>query len=696
MILSTNEVVNPVLVENLKEETTIEENNDKKGFIFKTDPSINVISKEEFEYRVEKVFELLWKTLSKSFGPYGSSTLIYNYPFSHVTKDGFTIMKNTSMNTSETLLDQSIADMASDICGRLNYTVGDGTTSSIIATNSIYQKYRSMKDDLLDEAILPRDILKRFEVIKEKIINKLVTKVTPIQSDDFNKLADNIRDIAYIASNGDETITEYITDIYRELGCPAISCSLASDGITKKKIIKGYKYNLSLSDRLYINSDNNTMDLTDSDIIIFDKRVTLETYNQILKPLNQACKIRGRHLIVAASMYDGIALNQVIAKDLNNEYKANKDINMVLTQYKSNSANAKKLLGDFAILMNTTVINGSMEGKMIDERRRGVSIDKIFNIDNRGIPGLKRIAINENSAITFIDGDPEDEAKLEALNYEKVTNDENSFDLGFVKSCSLGMNESLFTDELYYNENLYQAAVKDAEENLKELEKKYRKLGTFNIEVSQAQDRLYSLKLKMGSIEIGADSELSKTMIRDQVDDAIKACNSAFNYGVVLGCNVNLIQSIHEVLEESNEPLDIKLLSMLEEGFKDVYRTVLSNAFADKEIKTSNMLRFFTKLSKYRNDNDYKSINDIFTDVEAYNEVKNDIMDYDETLFVHDLIIDYSVLANKVFDLSKMEFSSKVINSVETDEQILKAVIDLMALLITGNQLIVTQKHNFE
>lgn len=696
MILSSNEVVNPVLVENLKEETTIEENNDKKGFIFKTDPSINVISKEEFEYRVEKVFELLWKTLSKSFGPYGSSTLIYNYPFSHVTKDGFTIMKNTSMNTSETLLDQSIADMASDICGRLNYTVGDGTTSSIIATNSIYQKYRSMKDDLLDEAILPRDILKRFEVIKEKIINKLVTKVTPIQSDDFNKLADNIRDIAYIASNGDETITEYITDIYRELGCPAISCSLASDGITKKKIIKGYKYNLSLSDRLYINSDNNTMDLTDSDIIIFDKRVTLETYNQILKPLNQACKIRGRHLIVAASMYDGIALNQVIAKDLNNEYKANKDINMVLTQYKSNSANAKKLLGDFAILMNTTVINGSMEGKMIDERRRGVSIDKIFNIDNRGIPGLKRIAINENSAITFIDGDPEDEAKLEALNYEKVTNDENSFDLGFVKSCSLGMNESLFTDELYYNENLYQAAVKDAEENLKELEKKYRKLGTFNIEVSQAQDRLYSLKLKMGSIEIGADSELSKTMIRDQVDDAIKACNSAFNYGVVLGCNVNLIQSIHEVLEESNEPLDIKLLSMLEEGFKDVYRTVLSNAFADKEIKTSNMLRFFTKLSKYRNDNDYKSINDIFTDVEAYNEVKNDIMDYDETLFVHDLIIDYSVLANKVFDLSKMEFSSKVINSVETDEQILKAVIDLMALLITGNQLIVTQKHNFE
>ena len=52
------------------------------GRMFKKDPAINIISKEEFEIRVEKVFHLLWKALSKSFGPYGAPTLIYNYPFS--------------------------------------------------------------------------------------------------------------------------------------------------------------------------------------------------------------------------------------------------------------------------------------------------------------------------------------------------------------------------------------------------------------------------------------------------------------------------------------------------------------------------------------------------------------------------------------------------------------------------------------
>lgn len=97
---------------------------EKDGRHFKKSPAINVISKEEFEKRVEEVFYLLWKTLSKSFGPYGAPTLIYNYPWSHVTKDGYTIMKSISMDASETKVDQAIADMAGDICGRLNYSVG--------------------------------------------------------------------------------------------------------------------------------------------------------------------------------------------------------------------------------------------------------------------------------------------------------------------------------------------------------------------------------------------------------------------------------------------------------------------------------------------------------------------------------------------------------------------------------------------
>ena len=283
----------------IKELSVGKDMSDADGRAFKSKPAINVISKEEFEERVEEVFHLLWKHLAKSFGPYGAPTIICNYPFSHVTKDGYTIAKNLSMNASETLVDQAIADMANDICGRLNYSVGDGTTTAIIATNSIYQSYRSQKDELTNKFVLPRDVIHKYELLKEKIIEKLQSKVVPIRTENLEQLKKNIHDVVYISSNADEQITEYISELYGILGAPAISCMLAPDGITKKRLIEGYRYDLTINDRLYINSDDNTMNLKDTDIIIFATKVTKSTYEYILKPLNNESKKRGRHLIVA-------------------------------------------------------------------------------------------------------------------------------------------------------------------------------------------------------------------------------------------------------------------------------------------------------------------------------------------------------------------------------------------------------------
>ena len=148
---------------------------------FTKDPAINVISKEDFEERVEAVFNLVWKTLSRSFGPYGAPTIILDYPYSHVTKDGYTIMKNLMMDTSTTLIDQSIFNMASDICGRLNYAVGDGTTTAVIATNGIYQRYRLNKGSMKDHFILPRDISRKYTNIKNDIETELRSHSHEIQ-----------------------------------------------------------------------------------------------------------------------------------------------------------------------------------------------------------------------------------------------------------------------------------------------------------------------------------------------------------------------------------------------------------------------------------------------------------------------------------------------------------------------------------
>ena len=43
----------------------------------------------------------------------------------------------------------------------------------------------------------------------------------------------------------------------------------------------------------------------------------------------------------------------------------------------------------------------------------------------------------------------------------------------------------------------------------------------------------------------------------------------------------------------------------------------------------------------------------------------------------------------KVLDMSNGVFSDTIVNSTETDKEILKATIDLLSLLITGNQMVI-------
>ncbi len=692
--------------------SVVEVREPKKPSIYDIAPRVNVLSKELFEDRAQKVFKLAWESLSKSFGPYGAPTIICNYPFRHVTKDGFTIMKNLSMDTSNTLLDQAILDMASDICGRLNFTVGDGTTTAVIATNSIYQSYLKVKKDLDMSMVLPRDILKRFDILKEDIYKALTDVAIPIRSDNRDELAENIRDVVYISSNGDEEITSYISEFYRKHGAPAISCELSQDGTTKVRDIVGYKFNLVLNDRLYINSDNDAAELDNADIIIFSKRITANTYQYILKPLNENCRVRGRHLIVAAPLYDEVAMTQVIGPDLNAEYRSSHDVNLILTSYKAISAHHKRLLNDFAMLMNATVITEAMERDIIESSKRGVNICELINIDNRNIYGIQCVARNleENQYFAFADL-PNVRDDLEK-GYEVFTNKPTDPLLGYTSHCKLGLKSSLFSGEMYYDKGLYDATVKEAEAKLKEVEDKYAKLGTFNVEVAQAQERVYSLKLSMGVIEVGAPTDMSQGMLKDSVDDAIKAAASAFDHGVVYGCNVDLIRILDELKSKYKSNVDKLLIDILFNGFVDVYRTVLTNAFKDvtlvreQSASTEDLVAtaksiisaFFAEKGKY---NDSITINNTFGnkyELDGYllEFFKNDVIRNNLSLAtIHNFLIFISINNREVFDVSTFTFSDKVINSVETDRQILTATIDLISILMTGNQFLVTQKHNF-
>lgn len=682
----------------------------------KKEPYLNVIEKDEFQKRVVKVFEILGESLGKSFGPYGAPTIISNYPYTHVTKDGYTIMKNITFDTQHGLVDCVISNIAQTACDRLNFAVGDGTTTAIMAVNNIYQAYSKNKAWFEKNMILPRDIINRYSELKNTIIKQLESVATYIPTDP-EEMREAIKKVVYISSNADVEITDMISDLYEKIGYPSITCELAKDGVTKAELVEGYQFDLTLTDKLYVNTDENIAKHENVDVLIFDHKITANTYKDILKPLSNSSKQRGRHLLVVAPFYDEVAISTLISRELNQEYKATNDVNLILTVSRSHGTVTKRALSDLAMLLNTTIIDKAYE----DELRQAVidanSVDVVFRMDDREI---------ENSNIAVVEG-----GNIGLIRYNKETFDPEkttylipategpNIRVGHIKELSIGLDNRAIFKGFDYNVFLYKKHIAEAEEDLKAAINKYSKMGTFNFEVSEAQKRVISLKLKMGTIYVGADTELSQKLSKDAVDDAVRAAESAYKNGYILGCNVTLLQVLTNLFAQTNtkeDELNHRLIGILRDGFIKVYDKVLSNAFEDKMFVIGTDINFFKKtIVKYsekifgKNIFDDEKLTFVLENVMQYTslcksreEIYNKYLEtlggsnipYIEFSF-HEIIIKYSIYNGVVFNLETKEFTQDIINSTKTDIEVLKAVTDLMGILITGNQMVLTGKHMF-
>ena len=644
-----------------------------------TEPVANVFTKEQFEERAYKVFDIIYQKLSNSFGPGGAGTFVSIYPSYYNTKDGYAIMKNIEF---ERKLDQVICEILMSVCSRLNFTVGDGTTTATIAAKTIYDEYMQNRDVFLNNGILPRQIINEFMEIKEEIIDELKKKSIMITNKGPEYLYEAIRDVVSISSNGDPVITSLISDLYKELQYPGISCVISKDGITKSQIINGYKIDISLTDKSYTNNDDKTMVAGPCDVIIFDHKVTRETYINILKPLDQQCSDRQRRLICVAPYYDETLLSNEVSMDFKKEVKLKGYVNMVLTVGSVIRAESKVALNDFAMLCNTTVITSGIEKTLIEKLTNGgLQIFQLFDLDNRDIEGsIIAVYGNKENNTLRLEKYSKESTSIPFMSEDGIK-DSYCIRVGYVDNAEVGLEESVFSG-FHYDEETYKLHMNEAVEQLEDIRKKCETKGVFSEQLNIAQRRVFALTFKTGIIEVGATSEMNRDYLKDLVIDSIKAAASAYNHGVIKGCNVTLLSILKEKIDDAREkvkekPNSVKnkirydTLSMFFNGFINVYKTVLVNVYGD------------TKLT----DSQFKdNVREILSSISKAEEHITCHEDADPKHLCQ--IIADSIKDEKVYDVSKGIYSESIINSEKTDEEVLTAIVDLLAMLITGNQLV--------
>ena len=543
----------------------------------------NVVSEDKFRHHVYEVFSRVSDALRHTFGPYGSTTIIEQYGEMCFTKDGWMVLKNIKFDDP---ISNNIHMLLLRISAQVVIKVGDGSTSSIIAANSILNHIKDNNSTISN--MRSKEFIDLFKRCVDMIVDRIYTYATKVDEN-----YDAIYKLAYISTNGDKQIADIIKTIYTETNNPSIEYSVSKNNETYYEIIDGYKSNITYLDSIFTTHDDGTCKLKRPKVIMFDYKIDTEKTLELISLAASRAVQDNTRLVVVAPHYDK-SLLEYIRKNINIEFKARGTTTVVYTRASLINNLAHEMYNDFAVMCGAQVISEQFVDEITDEN------------------------ITEY--------------------------------IGTVGEMIIGDKTTFISDFFNRNEEMYKRSIDDATHKYNVQFEENKSRGIIDIKLNEIKQRLTKLRGKMGAIYVGGGSELEKVANNHLVEDAVKACESAYEHGYNCGGNLIIPRVIDDISINPPAGVDFDvevelddMFSLIYDAFIDVYRTLLKNKYKsdDENIKVEKII--------------YK------------------VLEYD---------------MNQCYDLVTGKFSSDIINSCETDIEILKATTSIISLLTSSNQYI--------
>lgn len=515
----------------------------------------NVFDEKEFKNQFLLVFKTMSDILSKTLGPYGSSTMIDEKKNYCVTKDGFHVLKNLKFaNPKQTRIHSILFSISHQMVTK----VGDGSTSAVVAA---YNFLNEMLDYSVNhKEIRPKDLNEKIQEIVEALCNIISKKAVPVTNDN---LVDVVRRITNIATNENTKYIDMITEIYSKLGA---NCTI---NITEAKNYEDsveyedgvYSTDSYLIDGLYHNRENQNI-TNDCAILMFDHVLDLDSWTMFQVAFNHYCFPANKTLIVIAPGYDQFLLDK-IRRDAYSDVKAYEGKSKVLfrtiflknTLYKPVT---KDMFNDLSALLGATIYRPA-DTKQWNE-------------------WIREFNIACTKART--------EGAMRPPEFPQEMIDDIGNHIGFCDQAIMGDKVSSFKGFTHKNIALFNAFTNAAKANLEAEEERALSLEILDNKVFDARARYNKITCKSATINVGGSNRLEMSINVDAVDDAVKACSSAIKYGYNQGCNLAIIEAIDTWRRDNYcEPgsLTDYILIGLRDAFLKVYRTVLSNCYTDEK-----------------------------------------------------------------------------------------------------------------
>ena len=345
-----------------------------------------IISGDELKNVMKQAISLLCDTVSNTLGPTGNNVLINNSettPF--FTNDGVTIAKNIE---SEDKRINTVLEIIKEASLKTNELVGDGTTTTLVLLQSIFNLGLEKIEKGMNNIILKQELINSMNKVIDEIykLKKIPTK-------------EELYSIAYTSTN-DKEISLITTEVFSKMKNKyAIKLEESDNESTYYINRKGYNIPINNISSMYF-SKNKEIELKNANILIL--KGYLDNLESIYDIINNTLDNNNNLIIFVEGLNEEIK-NEILV------YYFNKK-NIFITEIEEYASRRDKIEEDIKTLTNSTIKNIEYEP---------INLSDLGRIDSITIKQDEVVLFNNKDTSKTLINNLKEELKEEKEEYNK-------------------------------------------------------------------------------------------------------------------------------------------------------------------------------------------------------------------------------------------------------------------------------------
>jgi len=330
-----------------------------------------ILFDEAARQKILRGVELLARAVKVTLGPKGRNVVIdKKFGSPAVTKDGVTVAKEIELPDP---YENIGAQLVKEVASKTNDAAGDGTTTATVLAEAVYKEGLKHVTAGANPIYLKRGI--------DKAVEAAVTELAKISKKVNDR--EEIRQVATVSANWDNTIGEIIADALDKVGKDGtVTVEEAKSIETTLDVVEGMQFDKGyLSPYFATNAESQEAILEDAYVLIHEKKIA---NLQEFLPILQAAAKTGKPLLIIAEDVEGEALAALVVN------KIRGTLNVVAVKAPGFGDRRKAILEDIAVLTG---------GRLLTEDL-GI---KLENVQVADLGKAKRIVVGKENT-TIVEG----------------------------------------------------------------------------------------------------------------------------------------------------------------------------------------------------------------------------------------------------------------------------------------------------